>query len=196
MPLELPPEPVLDKVIPWLDRQDAESRERRARDWIEVQKVVNTFPAEAWGLSAGGNESSWFLLQSVGCYRQGLFLASLVCAHATCEQEIAGRLAYRIHKGDSAPKGWERWGLGRLVEHAESEGWYSPKTRELLKLTNENRRSVYHMREFFAPDSLFTRTYQREPFFDKWEITHRMHEQLRIDSLDAVRAAFAIRVDD
>ena len=119
------------------------------------------------GASLRAARSLTFLHEAAECYRQGLFAAALSCAHATCEQELAGRVA---HRPQSAPAGWQRWGLGKLIEHAEREGWHTPDVIALLKATNENRRSVYHLRDLSAPDSLFHRAYEREPWVDKDEI--------------------------
>jgi hypothetical protein len=153
--IDLPPPPVLDKVIPWLEQRDGRSRQSRAERYIELELVVNDYPAEVWGSSAGSMESLRLLLEAAECYRHSCFGAALICAHATCEQEIGGRIA---HRRASAPSGWERWGLGRLIKHAEEKSWYAPETRRLLTETNENRRGVYHRRDIHAPDSLFTRT--------------------------------------
>lgn len=193
VPVEPPPKSETDNVCRWLEQRDAASLADRARWYIEVEQVVNKFPAIAWGLVAGAQESSWFLLEAVESYRRGLFLSALVCAHATCEQELAGRVA---HRPNYAPKDWQRWGLGRLIVHAEALGWHSRETIALLKELNANRRSVYHLREMHAPDSLFARTYRRQPFICKNEINSRMHEELRRNALEGIRAAFSVRVDD
>jgi hypothetical protein len=189
---EEPGDKLAAKVL-WLESREAASRQRRAQWCLEVQEVTDSFPPEAWGLAAGAQESGWFLLEAVECYRQGMFLSALVNAHATCEQELAGRVA---HRPEVAPRGWERWGLGRLIEHAEAQGWHSAETIALLKETNENRKSVYHLRAMSAPDSLSTRAYLRDPYYDKYEIKTRMRNELRLNALEAIRAAFAVRAED
>jgi hypothetical protein len=94
-------------LTPDLPSYDERRRALREQWASEVADVLNSFPPITFGLVAGGYESGLFLTESVGCYRNGLFLAALICAHATCERELAGRVA---HRPAEVPKGWERWG--------------------------------------------------------------------------------------
>lgn len=170
-----------------------EEGKARKRQWNrEVGQLIASFPPVTFGMAAGGFESTQFLMEAVGCYQNGLFLASLTCAHATCERELAGRLA---HPREQAPRGWERWGLGRLIEHARQAGWHSEATLLLLTSVNEKRRTVYHFRDFGADGGLFLRTYAKRPWRGKHEISTDMHDQLRLDALEAIRAALAVRAE-
>jgi hypothetical protein len=175
-----------------LERSDATTRERRARWALEIDEVIESFPLITMTFVAGGQESGVFLGEAVGCYLHGHFAASLVCAHATCERELAGRVA---HNPTTAPKGWERWGLGRLIQHARERGWHSDATIEFLEAVNERRRSVYHFRDFSADGGLFRRTYAARPWQGKEAINVDMSDQLRMDALEAIRAALAVRAE-
>jgi hypothetical protein len=86
-------------------------------------------------------------------------------------------------------------GLGRLIQHAREQGWYAPPTLALLEAVNEKRRSVYHFRDFTAKDGLFFRTYVTRPWQGKHEIARDVHDQLRTDALEAIRAALAVRAE-
>ena len=67
--------------------------------------------------TVGGNETLWLVEEAKIAYVAELFLAALVTAHAACERELAGRLTLRL---DEVPRGWERWGLGKLTEYAQA----------------------------------------------------------------------------
>lgn len=67
--------------------------------------------------TVGGNETLWLAEEAKIAYVAELFLAALVTAHAACERELAGRLTLRL---DEVPRGWERWGLGKLTEYAQA----------------------------------------------------------------------------
>ena len=177
--------------------QDALSAENRRgadrQQWAsEVAQVIASFPRITFGLAAGGFESGQFLVEAVACYGSGLFLAALTCAHATCERELAGRVAYRPHE---APPGWERWGLGRLIQHAREQAWHPEETLALLSSVNEKRRVVYHFRDFGPDEGLFMRTYAARPWRGKPGIREDMTDQLRVDALEAIRAALAVRLE-
>jgi hypothetical protein len=88
-----------------------------------------------------------------------------------------------------------RWGLGRLIQHAQEQGWHRPETIRLLEAVNEKRRSFYHFREFSAEEGLFMRTYASRRWQGKEFINQDMADELRADALEAIRAALAVRVE-
>lgn len=84
-----------------LHLRDAHTRAARAQRWAEV-RVVQSRYEPSWGwLVAGGQEALWLYYDSERAYVDGLFMASLLCAHATCERMIAGCLEpYREQRAD------------------------------------------------------------------------------------------------
>lgn len=158
----------------------------------DLDSVIREFPLITLAVAAGGFESGQFLLEALACYEGGLYLASLTCAHATCERELAGRVA---HAGAIAPEGWERWGLGRLIQHARTQAWHSASTLELLEAVNEKRKTVYHFRELDAEGGLFWRTYADTGWHGFRDMRADLKEQLRMDALEAIRAALAVRAE-
>ncbi|KUM82608.1 hypothetical protein AQI94_40865 [Streptomyces pseudovenezuelae] len=97
------------------------------------------------------------------------------------------------HSGANAPRGWERWGLGALLQYAATEGWYTASSQALLEEVNRKRREFYHFRSEWTPDSIVTRTYQQLPWRGKDSAREDMAQVLRADALQALRAAFILR---
>jgi hypothetical protein len=52
-------------------------------------------------------------------------VATILCGQATCERVLAGLVSLSELPGAGiiGPKGWERWGLGKLIGHIRSLGW-------------------------------------------------------------------------
>lgn len=123
---------------------DAQTRRQRAHRLVQVQHLHAALLPGVQVATAGGNETLWLVEEAKVAYIAELFLAALVTAHAACERELAGRLALRLD--DQVPGGWERWGLGKLVEHAQQEGSLQSEVVELLLDVNERRKSLVHYR--------------------------------------------------
>ena len=156
----------------------------------QVAAVIMEDPLSA-GIVGGGHESSRLFLEAGGCYIHGFFAAALLCAHGSCERELAGRVAAIA----APPAGWQKWGLGALIKEAVSRGWYSAATIELLKATNEKRRDFFHFRGLWDDGTIATRTLAQRPWGHKSEADEFMSSVLAEDAFEAIKAAFAIRRD-
>jgi hypothetical protein len=190
-------DPRLQSFINSLARADEETRTDRARRLIEVYNALPEADEHPFGrfavlgASSAGPESHILMENAVACYRDGHYAAALVCGHALCEQELAGRLHHTM--GSSAPRGWERWGLGQLLQHAVSEQWFSPRSNALLADVNRKRRSFYHYRAIWDENTVVTRTIAKGDLHFKEDADDKMRETLREDALQAIRAAFIVR---
>ena len=62
---------------------------------------------------------------TVDSFAGGIWVATILCAQATCERALAGILSLRELPGYGmeAPKGWEKWGLGTIMRHVRKQGW-------------------------------------------------------------------------
>ncbi|WP_143626262.1 hypothetical protein [Streptomyces viridosporus] len=182
----------LSQRVAALAARDERTRAARAERSLEIDSLQQDFPPETIGLVGGGHESAWFFVEAIGCYLHGFDAAALVCAHASCEREIAGRVN---HLGANAPRGWERWGLGALLQYAATEGWYTASSQALLEEVNRKRREFYHFRSEWTADSIVMRTYQQLPWRGKDGAREDMAQVLRADALQALRAAFILRAE-
>lgn len=184
---------LLSRIVMGLAKRDEQSRLERAERTIEIERIRGDFSPLAVGLVAGGHESGRLFLEAVGCYVEGFYGSALVCAHGSCERELAGRVAHYALQSPPGPKNWERWGLGRLLEHAKKQQWFSPASQVLLEEVNGKRRDFYHLHEKPGADDLFTRTYNQLPWRGKDAMYDDMTTTLRSDALQAIRAAFIVR---
>lgn len=53
------------------------------------------------------------------------WVATILCAQATCERVLAALVSLRELPGAGikGPKNWEKWGLGTLIKHLHAQGW-------------------------------------------------------------------------
>lgn len=174
-----------------LRAHDVATREQRAERIRALWALLADFPPWVTGIQGGGTESSWLLTEAIGCFREGFFGATLLCAHASCERELAGRVAHH----EEAPAGWEKWGLGQLLNYAAAEEWFSTPTQALLEQINEKRRHFYHYRAFLSPESLVSRTLTQFDLHHKDEVPEHLRLVLRQDATEALRAAFLVRTE-
>jgi hypothetical protein len=183
----------LENLVAELARRDELTRRERAERWLEFRQLANEFPIHVFGASGGGEESAFLFFDAIASYIDGCFASALVAAHASCERQLAGRVAHVSYRS-ALPRGWERWGLGRLLEYAKAQDWYSADVQALLEEVNAKRRNFYHY-DRMRVDTLFFRTYEQMPWRGKWHIYGDMWKVLRSDALQALRAAFVIRDD-
>jgi len=172
--------------------RDNRTRFARAQRSLDVEDLMAEFPALTAALVGGGYESAWLFTDAIGCYIAGHFVAALVCAHGTCERELAGRVNAL---GSRAPERWEHWGLGALIKFASDQDWLTTQSQQLLNDVNRKRRDFYHFRDEDTSDSILTRTYAQVPWRGKEWTDENVEHVLRVDALQAIRAAFAIRVE-
>ena len=71
----------------------------------------------------------------------------MLCAHASCERELAGILRWHV---PAAPNS-NRWGLGRLIRVGRERNWFGADLELRLQSVNENRRTLYPARAHRVP---------------------------------------------
>lgn len=71
-----------------------------------------------------------------------------MCAQATCERTLAGIVSLRQLPGYGleAPKGWEKWGLGKIIQHVREQGWVPADVLNDAKVLCETRKPYGHWR--------------------------------------------------
>ena len=180
----------LSRALQATAQADDRSRLQRLERSQEIGRLVATFHPITMAIEGGGMESTGLLGEAMGAYTHGLFGAALICAHATCERELAATVRARAA---ATPRGWERWGLGKLIQFAITQSWYCTDSIALLEDVNRKRREFYHFGDSFGPDSLFARAYAERPWRGKEFIRADMAAELQADALQAIRAAFVIR---
>lgn len=52
------------------------------------------------------------------------------------------------------PKGWRKWGTGRLLDHLEAEGLVDPRVVDAIRFVNDARVPLVHWRGPGEPESL------------------------------------------
>lgn len=122
------------------------------------------------------------LAEARDAYIYGLPLASLFASHVACEHIIAGSFA--LLPDNAVSKGWERWGLGRLIREAHIRGWLSEELTNELMILCERRKVAGHFRRPLEPGTLGRR--MGEMFFTGEDFV----EALFSDAAQALRTAF------
>jgi hypothetical protein len=105
LPLEgVPPLSVEERVERWLGQQeyesatmfeavlllrDGRSRRERARRWFDLRTIQAPYDRSGW-MIPGGEEAIWLYHEADRAYVSGLFLASLLCAHAPVSVPLPG----------------------------------------------------------------------------------------------------------
>ena len=160
----------------------------------EINRIVESHGGPVlYGSSSGGYESGFLILEACRCYRLGLDLACILCAHACCERELAGILEWQLPVTPNA----ERWGLGRLIRAGRKRGWLDTGLAGKLEKFNENRRTLYHLQDFFAPTGLWRRaTSNAGNPATKDDVARAVPGTLRQEALDGLDCAFAVRTID
>ncbi len=96
----------------------------------------------------GGQEAGLLWQATVDAFVAGNWVATLLCAHATCERVLAGLVSLHELPGhaDPAPNGWESWGLGKLIGHVRRQGWIEPDVLDDVAALSERRKPFGHWR--------------------------------------------------
>jgi len=102
---------------------------------------------------AGGEEAQLLWYATVDSFAGGVWVATILCAQATCERALAGIVSLRELPGYGieAPKGWEKWGLGRIVKHVREQGWVPVDVLDHVEVLCEARKPYGHWRRPFDP---------------------------------------------
>jgi hypothetical protein len=86
---------------------------------------VRTGVSDEGLLLVGGEEAGLLLAATVDSFVAGVWVATILCAQATSERVLAAIVSLRELPGYGfeGPRGWEGWGLGRLIRHVLQQGW-------------------------------------------------------------------------
>jgi hypothetical protein len=172
----------------WHDEFDRRERPGRVERNAAILRWLEPYEGEFLG---GGQESVLALAEARDAYIYGLPFASLFASHVACERIVAGFFA--ALPDDAVPKGWDRWGLGRLVPEARTRGWLSEDLAGELLVLTERRRVVGHFRRplerrDFDPPTLGRR--MGEAFYRGEESD--LADILLSDAAQALRTAFRL----
>jgi hypothetical protein len=96
----------------------------------------------------GGEEAQLLWEATVDCFAQGIWVATVLCAQATCERTLAGiiSLGELPGAGITGPKGWERQGLGALIDHIRNDGRVPADVLDAVEELCETRKPYGHWR--------------------------------------------------
>jgi hypothetical protein len=102
----------------------------------------------------GGNEGNLLWEATVDAFVVGNWVATLLCAQATCERVLAALVS--LHElpgyGDATPKNWEKaWGLGKILGHVQAQGWVEPELLADVSRLSELRKPFGHWRRPLEP---------------------------------------------
>ena len=75
-------------------------------------------------MQVGGEEAELLWEATVDSFAGGVWVATILCAQATCERVLAGLVSLRELPGYGieGPKRWQTWGLGKLIDHVRGQG--------------------------------------------------------------------------
>ena len=104
----------------------------------------------------GGEEAYLLWEATVDSFAQGVWVATLLCSQATCERTLAGLVPLRELPGYgvTTPKGWEKWGLGTLIEHVRKHALVSADLLNEVEVLCEARKPYGHWRLPFDPGTI------------------------------------------
>jgi hypothetical protein len=104
----------------------------------------------------GAEEARLLWYATVDSFAGGIWVATILCAQATCERALAGVVSLRELPGYGieAPKGWEMWGLGKIVSHVRKQGWVPSDVLAEVEVLCEARKPYGHWRRPFDPGTL------------------------------------------
>lgn len=165
---------------------DGESRRSRAERWMQVRAVQAPFERNEGCLIPGGVEAVWLYEEACYSYVNRMYMAALLCAHASCERVLAGcLLSYEQH----LPKGWGRWGLGLLTPAAFDFGLIDQSLKDALLHLSELRRVSAHFKPPLSPNSITRRAVEFFDLHPDLESEDGFDTLLRTDALAALRTA-------
>jgi hypothetical protein len=107
-------------------------------------------------LLVGGEEALLLWDATVDAFAAGIWVATILCAQATCERSMAGLVSLRELPGYGmeGPKGWEQWGLGKLIAHVRTQGWVPGDLLDDVWRLCEARKPYGHWRGPMDPGTL------------------------------------------
>lgn len=138
-----------EDVAAWLRDFDAEELPERSH---RLYQVLELFASRSPNVLAGGEETLVLAEEARDAYTYGLPVASLLASHAACERHLAGMLSLLTDTGRTRPlpEGWERFGLGRLVEEAAERRVVDDHMADRLRVLVDRRKMVGHFKRPLA----------------------------------------------
>ena len=104
----------------------------------------------------GGEEAHLLWDATVDSFVSGVWVSTILCAQATCERVVAALVSLRELPGYGieAPRGWESWGLGRLIRHIRQQGWVPDDLLDDVEVLCEARKPYGHWRRPLDPGTI------------------------------------------
>jgi hypothetical protein len=180
------PEETAQVHAAFLYLRDANTRSARAQRWADLRAVQAPYD-RAWGwLVPGGTEVVWLYDEAGLAYVDGLFLATLLCAHAACERVLAGCLQMYPEQPD---KNWLRWGLGPLAKTAFERDLIDSALRDDLAQVTEVRKVSAHFKPPLTPNTVMLRASERAETSTAQSDDELLDEVLQDDAMFALKVA-------
>lgn len=107
-------------------------------------------------LHVGGEEAVLLWEATVDSFADGIWVATILCAQATCERVLAALVSLRELPGYGieAPKQWQKWGLGKLIAHVGEQGWVPADLLDEVTVLCEARKPYGHYRRPFEEGTI------------------------------------------
>jgi hypothetical protein len=125
--------------------------------WAAIRSTQALFYREHGWLIPGGAEAVWLYEEAERAFIDGLYLATLLCAHAACERALAGCLL--SYEGE-LDKNWTRWGLGPLTRAAFERGLIDDQMSRDLHQVTELRKVSAHYKSPMVHNSVSRRAFE------------------------------------
>lgn len=134
--------------------EDDASRSGRVARWQWVEAVREPFHTGRGFMIHGGPEAFWLYDTACQCFVGELYLAAVLCAHASCERVLA---AYVDVYNATAARHLLHAGLGPVARSAHGMGVITDALLDRLLALNEVRKFVAHFKPLGDPRSLLMR---------------------------------------
>jgi len=88
---------------------------------------------------------------TVDSFASGVWVATILCAQATCERILAALVSIRELPGAGieGPRNWQKWGLGTLIKHVRNQGRVPEDLLNEVNVLCEARKPYGHFRHPF-----------------------------------------------
>lgn len=101
----------------------------------------------------GGPETTHLWDATIAAFAHANWVATVLCAQATCERTLAS-LLQMVYVTGIAPPGWEGWGLGRLISHCRDQRLVDPRLLDDVQTLCDERKPYGHWRQPLAEGAL------------------------------------------
>jgi hypothetical protein len=147
----------------------------------------------------GGQDEMVLWYATVDAFAAGNWVATVLCAQATCERILAELTSLMELPGlaSSAPKGWEDWGMGPLIRHIRNANLVPSDLLDEVQVLCDRRKPLGHYRRPLAADTVARRVSNQLVLQDwdkDWD--HVTQELLADDAAHAARTALALHFGD